>query len=60
MFIRGNYDDVYVLNQLFGQRFILIDGEQFKLGGSKQNLTVAFSGLFLNISDNEDCEIQWK
>ena len=30
MFIRGHYDDIYALNQIFGPKFMLIDGEQFK------------------------------
>ena len=30
MFIRGHFDDIYALNQIFGPRFMLIDGEQFK------------------------------
>merc|ERR1711935_1073415 len=30
MFIRGHFDDIYALNQIFGPKFMLIDGEQFK------------------------------
>ena len=30
MFIRGHYSDIYELDQFFGEKFILIDGEQFK------------------------------
>ena len=30
MFIRGHYSDVFALDEMFGKKFILIDGELFK------------------------------
>ena len=30
MFIRGHYTDIYELDNLFGDKFVLIDGEMFK------------------------------
>ena len=31
MFIRGHYSDIYPLDEMFGQNFILVDGENFKV-----------------------------
>ena len=30
MFIRGHYSDIHALDDMFGQKFVLVDGESFK------------------------------